>query len=131
MRNRTLAPAFFCIALAVLGCGQRHTSIVGKWVHPLGGSGNAGMVYEFRPNGTCSQYSYVDMRKQIPGSDITFSPKFSGTYTFRKGYLVYSLASVKAEEGTASMPHLDGDTLTLSQSGGRYEEGPPEGYQRQ
>ena len=99
------------------------------------------MIYEFRPNGTYSQYSYVDMRKQMPGSDVMCSPKFSGTYTFRKGYLVYSLASVKAEEGTASMPQLkafshrckailDGDTLTISQPGGRYE-GPSEEYQRQ
>lgn len=131
----------FCLTLALSGCGHHHASIVGKWIHPLGASGKAGMVYEFHPDATMTHYSQVDVSTQIPGTGIMLSPKFNGTYTFRDGLLVYHTTSITAEGKTDSVDgakavdqqykaDLTGDKLMLSRYDNHHE-GPSEEYIRQ
>lgn len=136
------AAAFIvCLTVFVSGCGYHHSSIVGKWMHPLGTNGKSGMVYEFHTDGTLIHYSQVDVRAQLPGTGVMLSPKFIGMYTFNNGLLAYHTTSVQAQDGTASlgrvrMPDeqyravLAGDKLKLSRSGGPYE-GPVEEFTRQ
>ncbi len=124
------------------GCGSHHTSIVGKWLCPVGAGGKSGVVYEFRADGTMSHYSQVDVSDKLPGTGLMTTPKFTGPYAFRSGVLTYHLTGDeyqgKSETfGKVRMPdqtyqaEVGGDTLTLQQEINGSSVGQPEEYTRQ